>query len=85
MPVDIIKKYLAIDSKSIKSERERYAELISGGMYPKSFLFPTTLQFELTSKCNVYCKHCYNDSGNNQYANDAMTPEKWIEFSKYLV
>ena len=80
----IIRKYDAIDNKQIKNEHENILNMISSGAYPLKFDFPLTLQFELTSKCNVYCKHCYNDSGNNT-TKDEMTPEKWIQFSKYLV
>jgi MoaA/NifB/PqqE/SkfB family radical SAM enzyme len=51
----------------------------------KTQIFPlTSLRFELTSHCNVICKHCYNNSGQNSI-HDAMTPEKWISFAEYLV
>lgn len=84
MPKDHLKYYRAIDDRDLKNERERIASLQDAGMYPRSFDFPLTLQFELTSRCNVFCKHCYNKSGGPGQ-NDAMTPERWIEFAKYLV
>lgn len=84
MAVNILKKYQAIDDKEILRERERILGLIQSNSYPASFKFPLILQFELTTRCNVFCKHCYNDSGNNNIC-DAMTADKWIEFSKYLV
>ena len=55
------------------------------GFYSSSNSFPlSSLHFELTSKCNAYCKHCYNNSGG-EYSADRMTPNEWIKFSKYLV
>lgn len=81
---DYIKIYNARDAKELRDEKEKYAKMMGTGIYPASFDFPTVLQFELTHHCNVYCKHCYNDSGHNDKV-DAMTPDKWVEFSKYLV
>ena len=55
-------------------------------MNKKTALFPIdSLHFELTSHCNMKCAHCYNNSGMNNSVSDAMTPQKWIDFSKYLV
>lgn len=82
--VDYIKKYKAIDEKYIKDEKKKMDALIETGLYPSRFEMPLTLQFELTSKCNVFCKHCYNDSGNN-VCSDRMTPQRWLDFSKNIV
>ncbi|MEI0564030.1 radical SAM protein [Brachyspira pulli] len=82
---DYVKIYNALDEKQARTEKERIEKLQANGLYPHSFDFPMTLQFELTSHCNVYCKHCYNYSGENNTSKDAMTPEKWIEFTKYIV
>lgn len=55
-------------------------------MNKKTALFPIdSLHFELTSHCNMKCVHCYNNSGINNFVQDTMTPQKWIDFAKYLV
>ncbi len=59
--------------KKIKAEQEQ-------GLFPKTFAMPIGLQFELTSKCRLFCKHCYNNSGNN-HEKDDMTIADW----KHLV
>ena len=82
---DYVKIYDALDEKQFKSEKERISLLQKNELYPNKFEFPITLQFELTSHCNLRCKHCYNYSGEDNTIKDHMTPEKWIEFSKYIV
>jgi len=55
-------------------------------MYKNRDGFPIScLSFALTSHCNMYCKHCYNNSGTCNDVPDEMTPQRWIEFSKYIV
>ena len=31
------------------------------------------------------CEHCYNNSGADNLIQDLMTPQRWIDFAKYLV
>lgn len=57
------------DVKRIKQEQDL-------GIYPKVFQFPIGLQFELTSKCNLFCNHCYNNSGEKENRDD-MTINDW--------
>ena len=71
----------AASTKRVDAERER---LIAEGSYPAKFNFPISMQLEVTSRCNLHCKHCYNRSGENR-APDAMTGDDWVAFAKKLV
>lgn len=73
------------DRKTANDEAQRISSLIAGKLYPERFTMPLTLQFELTSHCNVHCKHCYNVSGDNNSSPGPMTPENWKKFARYLV
>ena len=85
MTKDYIKIYDAVDKKTLKQDKERIQNLQKQSLYPNTFNMPLTLQFELTYHCNVFCRHCYNNSGIENKKPDPMTPEKWIDFAKYLV
>ena len=80
------KYYKAIETLNAIDEAAAKRALEKTGLYSKKDVFPlASLQFELTSHCNAACKHCYNNSGADNSLPDAMTPEKWIAFAKYLV
>lgn len=77
-------KKIKQDRKSSQRVLQNKEKLIQEGIHPKAFNRPITLQLELTSKCNLFCKHCYNRSGQNQ-SNDFVTPDRWIDFCEKLV
>ncbi|WP_294471321.1 radical SAM/SPASM domain-containing protein [uncultured Ruminococcus sp.] len=80
-----VESYYELDKARISAQKRNINKLQSAGLYPDRFDLPLLLQFELTRKCNVFCKHCYNNSGRDNSVADAMTPEKWKNLCKYLV
>lgn len=85
--MDNRRRYSNIIKKLNLQDEEAISEALKKkGFYSASITFPlSSLHFEVTSHCNAFCKHCYNNSGVNNKGLDAMTPDKWISFSKYLV
>ena len=73
------------DRKAANDEAENIRNLVANRLYPERFTMPLTLQFELTTHCNVRCKHCYNVSGEDNSGHDPMTPERWKDFARYIV
>lgn len=84
--VDNRRRYYNILRKmNLQDEDSINQALKNKGFYSDSEIYPlSSLHFELTSKCNAFCRHCYNNSGINNSI-DMMTPERWLEFSKYVV
>ncbi len=82
---DYVKINFLRDKKAANDEAEHIRTLIANHLYPARFTMPLTLQLELTSHCNVHCKHCYNASGENNSVPDPMTPERWKDFARYIV
>ncbi len=82
---DWVKINFVKDRKAANDEAEHINALIANHLYPEKFTMPLTLQFELTSHCNVHCKHCYNVSGGNNSKPDPMTPERWKDFARCIV
>lgn len=80
-----LKKYYNVLKKmNLQNEFEINEALKRKGFYNNSEIFPlSSLHFELTERCNAFCKHCYNNSGEKDV--DIMTPELWINFARYIV
>jgi MoaA/NifB/PqqE/SkfB family radical SAM enzyme len=74
----------AQEKKQLEIEKAQVDKAIRERKLPAEFEFPVGLQFELTSACNLKCKHCYNRSGDVDKLT-LMTKEKWVDFAKYLV
>lgn len=85
MQKDYVKICHARDNKFMNQEKEQIELLQNNSLYPIKYNFPLTLQFELTTHCNVRCKHCYNNSGISNNTRDRMGIQEWKNFSKYVV
>lgn len=79
-----LKKYRTLDERHLQNLQQNIQKLQGSGAYPVRFLYPMTLQFELTGQCNLKCKHCYNRSGDAD-RETLMTAEKWCELSRQIV
>ena len=73
----------ATDTKYVRQLSERIKKLQEAGSYPHSFDMPVTLQFELLAECNLYCKHCYNGSGEHKPT--LMQLEDWKRLANHIV
>jgi MoaA/NifB/PqqE/SkfB family radical SAM enzyme len=84
MAKDVITTIFEFDVERNDSLEKLVREKQSAGNYPDHFELPLGLQFELTARCNLKCKHCYNLSGDPSSIT-TMTPEDWLNLAKYLV
>lgn len=83
---DYAKFHNPLQKINLQDDDSVVAALRKAKLYSKANIFPiASLQLELTAHCNMFCKHCYNNSGADNGVADAMTAERWISFAKYLV
>jgi len=55
-------KMMDLDRRNCEYERRLNKKNVELGAYPQQLSMPIGVQFELTAKCNMFCKHCYNNS-----------------------
>lgn len=53
----------------------RMAQMQAMGVFPTSHSRPLGFQLELTSACNLSCKHCYNQSGKK--SSEDLSHNEW--------
>ncbi|MFC2315494.1 MAG: hypothetical protein ACFNLO_06210 [Selenomonas massiliensis] len=71
------------DKRAIEALYTNVEVMQAAGQYPEEFNMPIILQYGLVSECNLYCKHCYNGSGENHTTR--MAAERWKELSCHVV
>ena len=59
-------------------------QLVSKNSFPEKLSLPLSIQLELTEKCNLKCKHCYNSSGDVKNKTN-LTVADWENISKEIV
>ena len=68
-------KYLEHWEKVIEQQKKL-------GCLPDKFRAPVGVQFELTYKCNLRCKQCYNDSGIQK--KPELSTNQWLNITEKL-
>ncbi len=78
-----IKKIREHEKNLLFNLREKIKDAQKNKNYPTHFKLPIGIQYELTSKCNMECIHCYNNSAKNKA--DQMEINDWINLTEALV
>lgn len=72
------------EEKRVISFSNEIEEMIRGGRYPSKLSLPLSIQLELTDKCNLKCKHCYNRSGE-KVGNFNLKLNDWLGVARNII
>ena len=72
------------EQSRISAHERRIKDLIDSGDYPPSLSMPLSVQLELTDKCNLECKHCYNRSGE-KHGGRFLRAVEWLGIAQDIV
>lgn len=81
--MDLTTKNIKLGMAQTKIISKHRDKLTKNGHIPNKLIMPLTLQFELTSKCNLKCKHCYNKSKFNN--TDLLKIDDWVKLCNKLI
>ncbi len=73
------------DRKRLALLNSKIYKNIQAGLLPDMLSMPLGIQLELTTSCNLHCKHCYNKSGEIQTRKDELGYKDWIDISQHIV
>lgn len=76
-------QFLQLQKIHRSQELARQKKETRQGLYPSSLSLPIGVQFELTSECNLFCKHCYNKSFMGRKS--SMKIEDWKIVARDIV
>lgn len=69
-------------SRRLRTRLKTLSHYIEHGLVPESYDAPLTLQYELTSRCNLRCQMCYNASGQGAASTTELTDEEWLRVAR---
>lgn len=82
--MDLIDKLYRIDDSNVDKEINDICARQKSGFYPMSFDMPTVVQLELTTDCNLKCRHCYNRSNERVFPR-TLTADDWKRVATDIV
>jgi AdoMet-dependent heme synthase len=82
LPVDLLGR--SADAAEANLSVHRLEALQRANLYPTSFERPMGFQLELTTRCNLRCKHCYNASGKASELSGEMNRKEWDDVIRQI-